>query len=155
MATDLTMLMPLMGMFAGLAIGILIFLILGYVFKSLVLMYTAKKLGTKYPWLAWIPIADIVLMANMAKMHWWPVLLVLGYALMFIPVIGSILSTIASLVLAIYVIIWTWKICEARGKPGWWALIQIGAWIPILNFFLIIPVMIWLAVMWGILAWGK
>jgi dTDP-4-dehydrorhamnose reductase len=35
-------------------------------------MKLAKKIGTKYPWLAWVPVADYVLMSMMAGMHWWP-----------------------------------------------------------------------------------
>jgi len=45
----------------------------------------------------------------------------------------------------IFNMIWWWKICERRGKPGWWTLIVL---IPIIGW-------IWGLVMIGILAWGK
>lgn len=119
-----------------------IFLIItlgGYIYFSLTLMRVAQRLKKGPAWLAWIPVGNLYLMAKMAKMHWWPLLLCFG---IFIPYIGSV----ASIVLTIFSLIWIWKICEARKRPGWWALLTI---IPIFGWF------IWSFIMWGILAWSK
>ncbi len=124
----------LMGMVALIALVSIAF----YIYMALAMMKTAQRLKKQNAWLAWIPIGNLVLMADMAGMHWWPVLLVIA---MFIP----FLNIIAGIALMVYMIIWTWKICEARNKPGWWSIIQI---IPFIGG-------IWTFVMWGILAWGK
>jgi len=102
------------------------------------MMRTAQRLNIENAWLAWIPIANIYLMSQMAGMHWWPILLLIAS---FIPFIGF-LATIA---LAIFSLVWFWKICEHRNRPGWWALLIL---IPLFNI-------IWLIIVWAILAWGK
>ena len=93
---------------------------------------TGKRTNTKDPWLAWIPIANIYLATQIAKVSGWFTLAIL---LPFIPVIGSIAS------IAILAWIW-WKIAEIRKRPGWWGILI--ALIPIVNLVLI-----------GILAWDK
>ena len=61
---------------AGLGSGlIMVFLIIGaaaYVYMSLALQTIADKTKTENSWLAWIPIANLVLMLNIpdAKGHW-------------------------------------------------------------------------------------
>ena len=103
-----------------------------YIFSSLALMSIAQKTKTKDPWLAWIPIANIYLMTQIAGMSgWWTLSILLGV----IPFIGA-LATIA-----IFTVIW-WKIAEARDRPGWWALLI--SFVPIVNLVMI-----------GILAWGE
>ena len=113
-------------------------LIAAYIYSSLTLMRVAKRTKTEPAWLAWVPIGNLYLMSKMAKMHWWPLLLLIVGC---IPYIG----VIASLVFAVYSMIWMWKICEARERPGWWALLTL---IPFAGW-------IWGLVMWGILAWGE
>lgn len=109
-----------------------------YVYFALTLMSVAKRTRTENAWLAWIPIANLYLMSRIAKKHWWPILLLIG---LIIPVVGFI----AMIGFVVFVFIWQWKICEARGKPGWWVLLQL---IPIVGF-------VWSIIMWGILAWGE
>jgi len=109
-----------------------------YIYSSLALMKVAQRTKTGPAWLAWIPIGNIYLMSKIAKMPWWPILLLLGT---FVPVVGFLLM----IGFMIYLIMCIWKVCEARGKPGWWAILVI---IPVIG-----P--IWGLVMWGILAWGK
>ncbi len=113
-----------------------IFALAAYIYLAIAQSKTAKKLGTKNPWLAWIPIANLVLLANMAGMHWWPILL---YLLVFIPFIGAL----ASLAVVAFMTIWLWKVAEKRGQPGW------------LSLFIFVPFLggIWYYVLWGILAW--
>lgn len=91
--------------------------IVGYVWIALCLYIIAKKTNTENPWLAWIPVANIVLACQIAGKPWWWVFLFL------IP--------IANIVFGILVM---WKICEVRNKPGWLALLML---VPVAN--LIIP----------------
>jgi len=128
----------LWGLFAGFMVAALLMFVAVYVYTALTLMTVAKRLKDKQPWLAWIPIANMVLLARLAKMHWWPVLLVIGA---LIPVVGFLFV----IALAVFGIIWTWKVCEARKRPGWWSLLVL---IPLAGS-------IWYLVMWGILAWSK
>ena len=110
-----------------------------YIYQAMALMTVAKRLGEKKDaWFAWIPILNLVLMAKLAKMPWWPVIF---FLVGFIPWVGFLFS-IAGMV---FMTIWVWRICEARGKPGWWAVLAV---IPIIGW-------VWSFVMWGILAWSK
>ncbi|MGM5488366.1 MAG: hypothetical protein ACQESG_05445 [Nanobdellota archaeon] len=127
---------------AGAAIFVALIVIPVYIYMALTMMKTAQRLGTPNAWLAWIPIGNLVLMANMARMHWWPVLLLIGAV---IPFLNLILAPLAGLALAVFGVIWLWKICEARNKPGWFAVITV---VPIIGG-------IWGLVLWGILAWGQ
>lgn len=99
--------------------------------------YTAigKKAKVNNAELAWIPIiGPWIVTSKAAKMHWWPILLIIGF---WIPILGSILS----IVVAVFSIIWLWKTFEVIKRPGWWAILCI---IPIVNLVLI-----------GIAAWSK
>ncbi len=52
-----------------------------YIYIAICLMFIAQKTGTKYPWLAWIPIANVFLMAMIAKKPWWwALIIVLAYS---------------------------------------------------------------------------
>ena len=135
MVYDINTLMPLLGAL----VGVLIFVgLLFYVYMALALMAVAKRLKDPQPWLAWIPVGNLVLMARLAKMHWWPVLLMIG---MFIPFVNFV----AMIALIIFVFIWQWKICEACEHPGWWPILQL---VPFIGG-------IWSLIMWGILAWRE
>jgi hypothetical protein len=135
MANDMMTLLPYSG--ALLSVIALIWVAF-YVYMALALMYVAKRLNDPQPWLAWIPIANLVLLARLAKMHWWPVLLLIAFII-------PILNFIAMFAFVVYVIIWQWKICEARNRPGWWVILQ---FVPFIGG-------IWTLVMWGILAWSE
>jgi hypothetical protein len=91
-----------------------VFFVAMYVYMALALQTIAKKTNTENPWLAWIPIANLFLMVNIARK---PLVWVL---LLFIPIVGVIL-------------VWM-PIAEARGKPSWWGIL---AAIPPVN--LIVP----------------
>ena len=91
--------------------------IAGYVWVALCLYIIAKKTDTDNPWMAWIPIANVIFACQIAGKPWWWIFLFL------IPIVNIVLGIIVM-----------WKICEARGKPGWLAILMI---IPIAN--LIIP----------------
>ncbi|MBE9505450.1 MAG: hypothetical protein IMY84_01425 [Chloroflexi bacterium] len=84
-----------------------------YAYVAFCLYTIAKKTNTENPWLAWIPVANIVLACQIAGKPWWWVFF------FFIP--------IANVVFAILVM---WKVAEARNKPGWLGILMI---VPIAN----------------------
>ncbi|HUL16236.1 MAG TPA: DUF5684 domain-containing protein [Terriglobales bacterium] len=105
----------------GLVGGMLAFFwicgIAGYVYFSLALQTIANKTNTENAWLAWIPIANIILMLNIArKPIWWIILLL-------IPLVNIVIA----------ILVWM-GIAEARNKPSWWGVLMI---VPVLN--LIVP----------------
>jgi hypothetical protein len=137
-----------------------------YIYMSLALMATARRLRTEPAWLAWIPIANLYLQAKIVKKSAWPLWLLLSWILALLifvnPLIGFIgigIAVICSIVVSVFAYIWLWKICEARGKPGWWAILSLIAagagLIPILGVLISLAGTVWGFVMWGILAWGK
>ena len=105
-------------LFAG---GMLLFILVlaaaCYVYVALALSTIATKTNTENPWLAWIPIANVVLMLNIAKKPvWWIILFLIPFV---------------SIVIAI--IVWM-GVAEARGKPNWWGILLI---VPVVG--LIVP----------------
>ena len=98
----------------------LVFVIIGlgfYVYLALALQTIAKKTNTVNPWMAWIPIVNIVLMLNIAqKPIWWIILC-------FIPFVNIV----------IFIIVWM-AIAKARNKPEWWGILMI---VPFVN--IIVP----------------
>ncbi|MGV8142630.1 MAG: hypothetical protein ACP5NS_03265 [Candidatus Pacearchaeota archaeon] len=136
--------LPLAG--SDLAVGIAAFifaflfffvviLIAGYVYLSLAYSAIARKARLKSPGIAWIPgLGPLIIAYQSSRMHWWPWLLLIGYLIPFVNIFVGILFTI-------FAIIWSWKMFERVGKPGWWAILMI---IPIVNLVII-----------GIAAWSK
>lgn len=112
------------------AFGLMVLLL--YIYSSWALMVIAQKTKTDMPWLAWIPIANIYLMTQIAKVPWWwlVVLLLVG----FVPIIGQLASV------AIFAWLW-WQIAENRNMPGWYGILMI---IPVVQLIMI-----------GIIAWSK
>jgi hypothetical protein len=106
------------------AMGLIWFLmgIAMYLFMAFALMAIAKKTNTPNGWLAFIPIANIYLMTQIAKLAWWWILL------LFVPFVNIFAG----------IYIW-WKISENIGKPGWWSLLLL---IPIVNLVIIV-IMAW------------
>ncbi|MDA3856526.1 MAG: hypothetical protein PF569_09805 [Candidatus Woesearchaeota archaeon] len=102
-------------------IGMLVLIFIAYVISALALMKIAQRTKTENAWLAWIPIANIFLMVNIAQKEWWYALIILFIG--FIPFLGAF----ASLGLVVY--IW-WLITERLGKSGALSLLMI---IPIIN----------------------
>jgi len=88
-----------------------------YAYVAFCLYTIAKKTNTENPWLAWIPIANILLACQIAGKPWWWVFF------FFIP--------IANIVFAILVM---WKVAEARNKPGWLGILII---VPIANLVIL------------------
>ena len=88
-----------------------------YVYFALALSTIAKKTNTSNAWFAWVPILNFILMAKIAKMSLWTVLL------MLIPIVNIVIM-----------VIWWMKIAERRGKPSWLGILML---LPIAN--LVIP----------------
>lgn len=128
----------ILGLFMAMFVFFAILFLVFYIYFSLTLMKTAKRLNVENAWLAWIPIANVYLMLKIAKMNPLFLLLLLG---MIIPFVGFLFSIGFLIVITMA----QWKICEARQKPGWWALLSL---IPLFGI-------VWSFIMWGILAWGK
>ena len=121
----------MMALIAGFFAVFLVIALLMYVYSALVLMAISKKTKTENGWLAWIPIANVWLMIQLAEAPWWTI-----FAL-FLPIV-PILGGLALMVITVW---WWWKIAERLGKPGW--------------FGILIPVPVANLIVMGILAWGK
>jgi hypothetical protein len=80
---------------------------------ALALQTIAVKTSTANPWLAWVPIANAILMLQIArKPLWWIILFA-------IPIVN------------IVIVIMVWMgVAEARQKPNWWGILAI---IPLVN----------------------
>jgi len=84
-----------------------------YVYMALALQTIAVKTNTANPWLAWVPIANAILMLQIAKKPlWWIILFA-------IPIVN------------IVIVIMVWMgVAEARQKPNWWGILTI---VPVVN----------------------
>jgi succinate dehydrogenase hydrophobic anchor subunit len=92
-------------------------LLIGYVYMALALQTIADKTSTQNEWLAWIPIANIFLMLDIAKKPmWW-------FILFLIPLVNIVIG----------IMVWM-GIAVARHKPDWWGILMI---VPIAN--LVVP----------------
>jgi Family of unknown function (DUF5684) len=100
---------------AFLFMGIL--LVALYVYMALAIQTIAQKTSTENPWLAWIPIVNIILLLNIAKKPVWWILLFL------IPLVNAVIA----------IIVWM-GVAEARNKPSWWGILLI---VPVVG--LIVP----------------
>ncbi len=119
----------------GLIILLVILIVAIYIYTSLAYMAIARKVKYSPPGIAWIPIVGpLIIIAKTAKMHWWPILLLI---LIPVPFIGSL----AFAAVMVFSILWLWKTYEKMRRPGWWSL-----------FNLIQPVNL---VFLGIAAWSK
>lgn len=91
---------------------LLIIILAVYVYFAFTWFTIAKKLKYKYPWLAWIPLANLAMILQLGGFHWALIFLIL------IPFAGW------GAVLVLLVIA-TWKIFEKRKYPGWFSLSMI------------------------------
>ena len=102
-----------------------------YIYSAIALMFIAKKTGTPNGWLAFIPIANVYLVTQMAGISGWWTLIVLAP---MIPFIGGLAMMAA--------MIWMfWKVAEEIKFPGWTSLLLI---LPLVNLVIL-----------GIWAWAK
>lgn len=110
---------------SGIIFLIVVILSLGmYVYISFCLYVIGQKTNQGPLWLAWVPIAQIILMFKIAGLsYWW----LLVFLTSFIPIIGSL----AVLALSGYLY---YKIALARNKPGWMGILM---FLPLVNLVVI------------------
>jgi tetratricopeptide (TPR) repeat protein len=112
----------------------LIVSILSYLFPAIMLFLIAKKTNTSLPWLAFIPIAQVILALNIArKPIWWlllfllPVLILPASLLEAAIPTGGILPLAVLLLALIVAIVATLFVClgiaRERGKSGIWGVL--------------------------------
>lgn len=105
-----------MAILGGFLIFMFIFILVIYVYMSICLMKIAKKTNTENAWLAWIPIANVILMLQIAqKPLWWIILF-------FIPLVNIVFT----------ILVWM-EIAKAVKKPDWLGILMI---VPIANFII-------------------
>jgi hypothetical protein len=126
----------IMALIAGMLVLAIIIGVVVYVYTSLAFQTIAKKLGYKYPWLAWIPFANYAMILELGEFHWALIFLAL------IPILGW-------LAVSVLIIISLWRIFEKRKYPGWLSLMPILAIIPIVNIFVGIGYLVLI----GFVAW--
>ncbi len=97
-----------MAIFAGMMLFFFIFMAITYVYMGITLMKIAKKTNTPNAWLAWIPIANAVLMLQIAKRPMWWIIL------MFIPLVNIVIG----------IMVWM-DLAEAVKKERWWGILII------------------------------
>jgi hypothetical protein len=105
---------PAQPVIAGAALGyIVVCALAAYIYTALALQTIAVKTNTANPWLAWVPIANAILMLQVAKKPlWWIVLFA-------IPIVNIV----------IVIMVWM-AVAEARQKPNWWGILAI---VPVVN----------------------
>ena len=118
---------------------LLILVVLLFVYTNFAMMAIAKKANYPHPGLVWIPlIGPLLVTSQIAKMPWWPILLLLGT---WIPIAGFGFS----IAFLIFSFIWLWKTFEAVSKPGWWVLLSL---IPLIGTIIYL-------ILLGVAAWSK
>lgn len=89
-----------------------------YVYGAFVWMTIAQKLEYGKPWLAWIPIINILLIPILAKRHWaW------GF-IVLVPIVNIV-----------FLLMWLWNIYVQRNYPGVLSLVPLAGLIPFLSPF--------------------
>jgi hypothetical protein len=121
---------------AALTLVAVLVLLAVYIYSALAWMTIGKRLKYKYPWLAWIPVANIAMILEMGGFSW------LWVFLLIVPVLGW-------LALMVFGIIACWRIFEKRKYPGWLALIPLIGFIPSLGAFALVGFLVVI----GLVAW--
>ena len=105
----------LAGLFLAMILAVIIAVVVIYIITSLSLYKIAQRTNTKDAFLAWIPIANLYLLTQIAlRPAWWIVL-------MLIPIVNIVFG----------ILIWM-DISKRMGKPDWWGVI-IGI-VPVVDF---------------------
>jgi len=80
-----------------------------YIYLAISTQFIAKKTGTPNGWMAWIPFANFILWAKIARRPiWW------GF-LCLIPLVNVVF----------WLLLWM-GIAAARNKPTWWGILMIA-----------------------------
>lgn len=113
----------------AIVVGIIVAIAL-YVYHALAWQTIAKKQKHKYPWLAWIPFANLALIFELGGFHWAWIFLAI------IPVLGWI-------AVFVLMIIACWRIFEKRKYPGWFGLAPIIPKIGGILYLIVIGFVAW------------
>ncbi len=124
----------LTGLMTGMGILGTILPIVFYLFSSFMLFLIARKTNTNLPWLAFIPIANLILMINIAgkSLKWILLFLVpilapvLGFAAPMDPTGGILLGGLILVLILIPLVAWLFislGIARARGKSAVWGVL--------------------------------
>jgi len=135
-------LMTAMGVMSALGALAALIPVLIYIFTATMIFLMAKKAGTGLAWLAFVPIAQFILMLNIArKPIWWLLLFLLPALLVASPVLASVdptegvlvsvLSLLVFLVPAIAYLFICTGIARARRKSTFWGFLM---WLPCTSF---------------------
>jgi hypothetical protein len=95
----------------------LLFYLVLYIIYALPLFVIARKSQHPMAWLAFVPLADLWLMCDMADKEIWWILVAL-----LVPFVGWVLFNI---------VVWT-AIAENTNKPSWLGILMV---IPVVNLF--------------------
>lgn len=119
---------PLIPVLMGMGVILLVVPVVLYLFFSLMLFLIARKTNTSNAWMAFIPIAQYVLMLNVAgKPLWWIVgflLPMIGSALSLVdPSIGSIAGLVGTIISLVVWLLVSLGIANARGKSAIWGVL--------------------------------
>ena len=115
-----------MAMGFGIIVVVVLILLAFYVFLALALMRIGNKLRYEYSWLAWIPIANIFMVASLAGLPAWvPAVLVVGLVIPF-------LNYIVASCWAAFVIYCVLQIAKKLGKPDYYCALM---YVPLLNLW--------------------
>ncbi|MCK9573271.1 MAG: hypothetical protein M0R20_02570 [Candidatus Omnitrophica bacterium] len=109
--------------FGGIFLFIIVLSLIFYVYSAICLFFIAKKTNTEPAWLAWIPVANLFLMCDIAKIKYLWLLGILGLFIPFINILANIY------LMGLFVYVW-YKIAIARNKPGWLGILTI---VPVVN----------------------
>jgi hypothetical protein len=116
---------------AAFVVAAIIICLAVYIYNSFALMMIANKMKIKNSWLAWIPIANVFLLTQMAGISGWFTLMIL---ITGVPQIGWLAYTVFTA--------WMWwKIAPKIKFPEWYGILMV---LPIVNLVVI-----------GLMAWGK
>jgi hypothetical protein len=108
--------LPIAAMGAVFLVMFIIFVVF-YIYGALATQVIARKTNTEDGWMAWVPIANLILWAKIAKKPvWWGIVCL-------VPLLGIVFM----------IMLWM-GIAEARNKPNWWGILLI---VPVVN--LIVP----------------
>lgn len=148
---------PGIGGLFGLLAGMMMFgIVLGiawYVFQGFIYYKIYQKANVKYPWMSWIPIANMVPFFWVIKKSAWNLVWLIVPALataILRPTLGTtglIIAGILNVVMLVLVIIWMVRFLKAFRISPHWLWFAIGLIIPLLNFLIIIAFIVLLCLM--------
>ena len=117
-------------------VGVLLYAGTAYVYWQL-----GKRAGVEWAWVAWIPGGTTFVVAKMANWnHWalWPILLVAGILISWIPFIGM-----AYMAAAIFVLVQQGQVLEGYGKSYAWLVLN---FVPVIGTIAFLLMLLQLAV---------